>query len=277
MLALVYCATTAAALGAESSSGSGHDEAAVLRQLVASIAFNHSRVTGHAQPLFDDWSGTDPCSGQLWTGVTCGTASDVCKGRVTRLDLGRGDSMWGVLPPTPHMTGLLTDLPRSIGGLQCLRALNLSGHNIGQLPTEFGELRRLESLDLFRNELSDATQLRAVGRLHNLRQLRLSENHLLDLPAEFCGLRRLERLELRHTNLRMLTLGDDHARATGGGDGQLPDDRRSRRGRRRDLSCLTSLQYLDVSSNNLVALPDAIGDLRNLTALNLNNTGAKET
>lgn len=244
-----------------SSAAASREEAVVLRRLRASLNVNHSSLPVDVQ-LFDDWEGPDPCLGN-WTGVKCGGGDDAaCGNRVTELDIGRGDSIWGVLPPTPHMAGLLTDLPPEIGRLGCLRALNLSGHNIGQLPVAVANLQRLETLDLFRNELSDGRQLHPVGKLVNLRHLRLSENHLLDLPSSFCKLQRLEKLELQHTNLRLLTFGEMRV-----GELLLDDA-----GRLSDVACLSSLQYLDVSSNNLVALPAQIGKLKKLTDLNLNNT-----
>ena len=232
----------------------GTDRSALL-SLQASIDFSGQRLPAPAA-LFDDWQrgGSGPCAGgnqSSWRGVTCGgAASGACDGRVVGLDLGRGDSMFGVLGHPSSMVGLLTDLPSQIGDLACLSALNLSGRNIGQLPAEIGQLRRLVDLDLFRNMLSEPRQFKSIGNCSAVKTLKLAENHLLNLPASFCGLQSLEVLELQHTNLRRLTVGQEGV----------------------DLSCLRNLQRLDASSNNLLELPERVGRLGLLTELVLDNT-----
>ena len=237
--------------------GSAEADRRALLELRASIDFSGRRLAAPAA-LFADWRGdASPCAGNKssWSGVTCGgRASGGCDGRVVALDLGRGDSMFGVLGHPLSMVGLLTELPREIGDLACLRALNLSGHNIAQLPAEAGRLD-LVHLDLFRNLLSDATRFEAIGNLSALKTLKLADNHLLDLPASFCGLQSLEVLELQHTNLRRLTVGQGEHNSGG-----------------LDLSCLRNLRRLDASSNNLLELPDRVGRLTSLTELILDDT-----
>ena len=214
-------------------------EAGALLALRVSVGFDGAAID-RPVPVFRSWRGAAPCGGgaQRWDGVAC------AGGRVVGLSLGRGRAITGELAQPDGMAGTLTELPPSIGELSHLRSLNLSGHDLRAIPPEFAQLAALEALDLFRNDFSEPRAFRALGFLPNLRNLTLAGNHLLDLPRSFCQLRSLRVLELQHTNLARL----DH------------------------ISCLSNLTRLDLSSNDIMALPADVGALRHLEWLNLDST-----
>ncbi|NXJ90388.1 MFHA1 protein, partial [Corythaixoides concolor] len=131
-----------------------------------------------------------------------------------------------------------------------LEALNLSGRGLEELPEEVGAaLSGLRGLSLRRNRLSrlPAAALRHLGRLA---ELDLSHNRLRGLGdgGALAGLRGLRKLSLSHNELG----------AEGPG---LPP-------RLAELGCL---EELDLSFNRLRRLPEGLGRLRHLRALDVDH------
>ncbi|NXT22830.1 MFHA1 protein, partial [Syrrhaptes paradoxus] len=131
-----------------------------------------------------------------------------------------------------------------------LEALNLSGRGLEELPEEVGAaLSGLRVLSLRRNRLCrlPAAALRHLGRLA---ELDLSHNRLRGLGdgGALAGLRGLRKLSLSHNELG----------AEGPG---LPP-------RLTDLCCL---EELDLSFNRLRRLPEGLGRLRHLRALDVDH------
>jgi Leucine-rich repeat (LRR) protein len=161
-----------------------------------------------------------------WHGVT----TDSATGRVTALQL-------------PN-NGLVADsLPTELSSLAMLRALNLSGNRLaGALSSSFATLRRLEVLDLSRNQF---TALFPLDSLVQLRVLRADSNRLSGaLPQSLCALPNVEELSLRGNALT----------------GEIP----------RCLGTRTRLVVLDVSNNRFSgSIPPELGNLTNLEMLNV--------
>ncbi|NXX80705.1 MFHA1 protein, partial [Urocolius indicus] len=131
-----------------------------------------------------------------------------------------------------------------------LEALNLSGRGLEELPEEVGAaLSGLRVLSLRRNRLGrlPAAALRHLGRLA---ELDLSHNRLRSLGdgGALAELRGLRKLSLSHNEL-----GAD-------GPGLSP--------RLAELGCL---EELDLSFNRLRRLPEGLGRLRHLRALDIDH------
>ena len=154
-------------------------------------------------------------------------------GRVTHLDL---DS-----------NNLAGEIPSELGDLPRLQTLYLSYNQLtGSIPTRLGNLSKLRSLDLRGNQLTDSIPAE-TGNLSGLRFLNLSSNQLTGgLPAELGNLSKLDSLSAGGNKLtgRMpATLGD-----------------------------LSRLESLYLSSNQLTGgIPTALGDLSRLESLRLSS------
>ncbi|XP_021250014.1 malignant fibrous histiocytoma-amplified sequence 1 [Numida meleagris] len=131
-----------------------------------------------------------------------------------------------------------------------LEALNLSGRGLEELPEEVGAaLSGLRVLSLRRNRLCrlPAAALRHLGRLA---ELDLSHNRLRGLGdgRALAGLRGLRKLSLSHNELGAESPG-------------LPPR----------LAELARLEELDLSFNRLRRLPEGLGCLRHLRALDIDH------
>ncbi|GAB5493666.1 MAG: hypothetical protein Phog2KO_38810 [Phototrophicaceae bacterium] len=120
--------------------------------------------------------------------------------------------------------------------------LDLSELGLTELPPEIGNLANLETLRLYRNELSSLPP--EIGNLVNLRFLSLSFNNLTSLPSEVGNLANLSSLRLAFNDLN-----------------SLPSE----------IGNLTNLTYLDLAYNELNRLPSEIGNLAKLCNFDLSD------
>ncbi|KAL4380033.1 hypothetical protein GQ457_02G035970 [Hibiscus cannabinus] len=161
-------------------------------------------------------------------------------------------------------------LPSSIGGCKCLKTLDLSGCNkVENLPGNLQQAELLEELDL--SETAIAKPPSFIFQLKNLKVLSLnrlkgppSSKLAPSLPSLFQVLQRgrIESVPLMlHSlsglsSLRELKLSNCNLR-----DGDIPSD----------ISCLHSLEKLDLSSNNFISIPVFGDGLSKLEYLGLSN------
>ncbi|KAE8725113.1 hypothetical protein F3Y22_tig00009009pilonHSYRG00067 [Hibiscus syriacus] len=145
----------------------------------------------------------------------------------------------------------LISLPRSIGGCKCLKSLDLSGcYKVENLPENLQQVELLEELDL--SETAIAKPPSFIFQLKNLKVLSLNRlkgpssklgpnltslfqvfQRIESVPLmlhSLSGLRSLRELKLRNCNLH---------------DGDIPSD----------ISCLSSLEKLDLGGNSFISIP----------------------
>ncbi|XVF78887.1 hypothetical protein PTKIN_Ptkin14bG0173700 [Pterospermum kingtungense] len=156
----------------------------------------------------------------------------------------------------------LGDLPNSIGNLSSLKVLNLSSNLKGLVPAALGNLRSLKELDLSSSNLKGSVPA-TLGNLSSLKVLDLSSSNLKgSVPATLGNLRTLEILDVSASNL----------------NGSVPAS----------FVNLTRLNYLDLSRNiihgpilfpslwclnlsssNVIEVPDVLRNLPVLAILDL--------
>ncbi|XP_062001709.1 uncharacterized protein LOC133718846 isoform X2 [Rosa rugosa] len=183
--------------------------------------------------------------------------------QLSGLDL-EGTAIKGLPTSIEHLTGLirlnlkdcknLLSLPAVICSLTKLQVLNLSGcSNLAALPENLGSLVGLKELDASRSCIRQVPS--SILLLKDLESLSFcgcgglppSACPMgLQLPASFSGLDSLTKLDLSYCKLS---------------GGAIPAD----------LDCLSSLNHLNLSGNNLVSVPESITKLSNLEVLLLND------
>ncbi|GMI78996.1 hypothetical protein like AT1G27170 [Hibiscus trionum] len=163
----------------------------------------------------------------------------------------------------------LISLPSSIGGCKCLKTLDLSGcYKVENLPENLQQVELLEELDLSETGIGKLPSF--IFQLKNL--IVLSLNRLKgpscklgpNLPSLFrvfqsgrmesvplmlhslSGLSSLRELKLRNCNL---------------GEGDIPSD----------ISCLSSLEKLELGGNNFISIPVSTTRFSRLQYLGLSN------
>ncbi|KAG6674000.1 putative receptor-like protein kinase At3g47110 isoform X1 [Carya illinoinensis] len=242
-----------------------------------------------------------------WPGVNCTNNG----ARVRSLVL-NGHGLIGTIPPQlSNLTSLqILDLsgnsffghiPSELSRLASLQILVLSINSInGTIPLELGNLPRLKMLDLSRNNLTGAIPI-TFGFLPSLTMLLIAENQLSGkIPAELGLLRNLLWLQLPMNQLtgeipfsicnmsslvflsltgNMLTgklpsnIGHDLPRLTelylanNKLEGPIPNS----------LSNASQLQVIDLSINRFIGSLPLLGNLKNLTKLNLGNNRLSST
>jgi len=116
--------------------------------------------------------------------------------------------------------------------------LDLHGLGLTRLPSSIGQLTKLQSLNIFRNQLSALPN--AIGNLSQLRFLYISENRLTALPE---AIGRLSQLQFLSASENRLTA--------------LPEA----------IGRLSQLHHLNLCNNRLTALPKSLRRLAGLEKL----------
>lgn len=96
----------------------------------------------------------------------------------------------------------LDSLPPAIGGLIGLIRLDLKGNDLVRLPDSLTALRNLKFLNVAGNELTALPE--PMGRLKNLTELDLARNTLRDMPKSMTRLGKLRRLNIDENQLCLL-------------------------------------------------------------------------
>ncbi|XP_014205804.1 leucine-rich repeat-containing protein 40-like [Copidosoma floridanum] len=177
-------------------------------------------------------------------------------------------------------SNLIKELSPKIGDLVMLEYLNLSNNELTNLPTGLGYLVRLIALDLNHNKLKelppDVMSMRALkkldasnnrlevvpslGELRKIERLDLHMNDLSSFP-DVRGCTSLQELFLSHNSiteidvncleslgqLKILNLNNNEVEV-------LPDE----------IIMLISVEQLDLSYNNISAIPSCVGKMPNL-------------
>ncbi|MDJ0535953.1 MAG: leucine-rich repeat domain-containing protein [Xenococcaceae cyanobacterium MO_207.B15] len=165
----------------------------------------------------------------------------------------------------------LTHIPDEVFELTHLKKLNLSNNNIKEIPSEIGRLTSLESLDLIGNkELTNISQ--ELIHLPNLVFLRLTWNVNSVIPEWFSQIKQLGLEIIEQDKFKFPTIIRT-----------IPDEILNLenlvflkiwlRYSKDWIPWLQSLKELELnlSNNQLSALPEAITKLSNLTRLDLSN------
>jgi internalin A len=157
----------------------------------------------------------------------------------------------------------LATLPPEIGQLTRLRSLHLARNQLKVLPPEIGRLTALATLDLAFNQLT--TLPPEIGQLTKLTSLDLAVNQITALPPQIGHLTNLTSLGLAANQLTTLPPEIFQLRAleillaSGNRLISLPPQ----------VGQLSALEGLHLSGNELISLPPQIGQLTNLTVLDL--------
>jgi len=125
---------------------------------------------------------------------------------------------------------------REIDNLRKLTSLNLS-HNTITNSQEICGLTALQSLDISHNQI---TSIQGIDNLTALQIMNLSHNRLVNLPQEIGNLTALQRLNLSSNQLMALP---------------------------QEIGGLTALKRLNISRNQLTVLPSEVGNLTTLQNL----------
>lgn len=220
--------------------------------------------------------------------------------RLERLDL-QSNGLTSLPSSIGNLTGLkhldlrsnqLSALPESIGNLRELQALQINVNQLQRLPASFGNLSSLRELFLNTNDFDlvpeQVWELRnlenlslggsfetlpgVVSRLSALKGLFILDTPLRTLPDEIAELKMLEALVLSRTDLDTLPLKVctltalrrlrlDNSSSAPGKLEWLPDE----------IGNLVNLTDLNVSGHALRQIPESIGGLTQLVSLELSN------
>ena len=197
---------------------------------------------GHRWFRNDGWlRANQPCG---WYGVVCN--SKEWPRNVIKIEL-INNSVGGILPSEIVLLKELEEF--NISNLQAsIQAWKIEGN----IPSEYGTLKKLRVLNLTHNELiGDLPD--QLGELDSLEFLSLRGNQLDDfIPGSLGQIANLKTLDLSENLLR----------------GNIPDS----------LGNLSNLQSLDLSDNRLVDfIPDSFGNLSSLINLDLANNDLRGT
>ncbi|KAK9016367.1 hypothetical protein V6N11_078868 [Hibiscus sabdariffa] len=163
----------------------------------------------------------------------------------------------------------LISLPSSIGGCKCLKTLDLSGcYKVGNLPENLQQVELLEELDL--SETTIAKPPSFIFQLKNLKVLSLnglrgpSSKLAPYLPSVFQVFQRgrMESVpQMLHSLLGLSSLRELNLRNCNLGEGDIPSD----------ISCLYSLEKLELGGNNFNSVPMSAAGVSRLQYLGLSN------
>ncbi|MFX1297222.1 MAG: leucine-rich repeat domain-containing protein [Promethearchaeota archaeon] len=163
----------------------------------------------------------------------------------------------------------LERLPETFGNLNKLQVLEIFSNELTNLPESLGNLKSLEYLNLEGNELKSLPN--SIGNLESLQYLNLQDNQLVTLPESFGNLKLLQTLVLRYNQIKNLPESFGRLRSLNElylWNNNLTDLPESFGG-------LQSLKKLYLSDNDLTTLPDSFKDLKALQLLELKNNKLK--
>ncbi|WP_108869067.1 DUF5018 domain-containing protein [Aquimarina aquimarini] len=160
------------------------------------------------------------------------------------LDADNMDSWEGVTLSGTRVTELIISstiniykLPESIGKLSELNGLTIVGSKLNTLPTQIGDLEKLEILTITNNK--NLTSIPAeIGKLKSLNSLILYDNNLNELPVEIRQMTSVFRIDVKNNNLNSLPV---------------------------EIANIPNLLVLNVSGNPLIVIPQVICDMKTET------------
>lgn len=172
-----------------------------------------------------------------------------------------------MLAALPHLTVLIAKdndidyIADTIGLLNNLQYINLSGNPLSELPDTLGQLTNLKQLIIHTSDLEKVPT--TIGNLTNLTTLVLDDNDLKELPQQICQLKQLKELSISKNGLTALPKGMEKLKRLqflalqGNKLTALPDQ----------LALLPALSVLDISYNNFKQVPTCIAGMRNVSRL----------
>lgn len=160
---------------------------------------------------------------------------------------------------------IVDSLPSSIGNLDSLWYLDISGGTFTTLPEGFGNLKKLRTFYAARGNLAVLPE--SFGNCTELSELIFTSSDIATLPESFGNLKKLKSLEIDRTKMNTLPAVIGQCSSLTSLD--LYDNKLTVLPN--ELVNLKELRTLQLAKNQITALPNEIGSLKQLINLYLND------
>lgn len=181
-------------------------------------------------------------------------------------------SKTGILSLTEHS---IDQIPAQVFEIKNLKTLDVSKNKIKKLGIKIASLKELKSLNCDDNSLQ-ANEISSISSLTKLQSLSLGGNQLGE-PSKTSAGKKSSSSSISNENnkmkfpplppsLKQLKLNNNNFLS-------IPSILYENNN---NYFCLTKLEKLDISNNNLAVLPDGISNLTNISELNVDNNAIVE-